>query len=82
MEALNLESNQVENLTGLEGLSHLRWLDLEHNGVTDLAALITNAVNGGLGDGDELWLRGNPLTGSATNQIQTLENSFNVKVHY
>lgn len=82
LEALNLGSNRISNLSGIEGLSHLRWLDLENNQIADLALAVTNAANGGLGNGDELWVRDNPLSAAATNQIQTLESIYNVKVYF
>ncbi|MDF7824613.1 hypothetical protein P4B35_11365 [Pontiellaceae bacterium B12227] len=82
LEALNLDSNLVSNLSGIENLSHLRWLDLENNQLSDLSLVVANAANGGLGDGDELWVRGNPLSVAATNQIQTLESTYNVKVYF
>ncbi|VGO18170.1 leucine-rich repeat domain-containing protein [Pontiella sulfatireligans] len=82
LQALNLDNNQVSNLSGIESLTHLRWLDLENNQITDLSAVVANAAAGGLGEGDQLWVRGNPLSAAATNQIQTLENTYNVKVFY
>lgn len=82
LEALNLEKNQIADLSGIESLTHLRWLDLEDNQVADLSLVVSNAVSGGLGEGDELWVRGNPLGAAATNQIQMLEANYNVRVVY
>jgi len=82
LESLDLQDNLITDLTGIESLLHLRWLDLENNQITDLAKVVDNAAAGGLGDGDELWVRGNPLSATATNQIQTLETTYNVKVIY
>ena len=82
LEALDLQDNLITDLTGIESLIHLRWLDLENNQITDLSAVVANAAAGGLGEGDELWVRGNPLSATATNQIQTLETTYNVKVIY
>jgi hypothetical protein len=82
VEALDLENNQLSSLAMIEPLVHLRWLDLEGNKVTDLSSLVTNAANGGLGEGDQLWVRGNPLSAAATNQIQILQSTYKVKVIY
>jgi hypothetical protein len=82
LEALDLQHNLISDLSGIESLIHLRWLDLEYNQITDLAPVVTNAASGGLGNGDELWLRGNPLSAVATNQIHTLETNYNVRVVY
>ncbi len=82
LEALDLQDNLITDLTGIESLVHLRWLDLENNQIDDLALVVANAANGGLGEGDELWVRGNPLSATATNQIQNLETNFNVRVIY
>jgi hypothetical protein len=82
LESLNLDQNLIADLSGIESLVHLRWLDLENNQVSDLSLVLTNAANGGLGEDDELWLRGNPLSATATNQIQSLETNFNVRVCY
>jgi hypothetical protein len=82
LEALNLQSNLLSNVAGIESLTRLRWLDLEHNQLTDLALVVTNAANGGLGEGDALWVRGNPLSATATNQLQSLESLYKVKVYY
>ena len=82
LEALDLQQNQIIDLSGIEQLIHLRWLDLEDNQITDLTMVVTNAANGGLGESDELWVRGNPLSATATNQIEILKNTYNVKVLY
>ena len=82
LESLDLQDNLIDDLTGIESLIHLRWLDLENNQITDLSKVVGNANAGGLGDGDELWVRGNPLSATATNQIQTLKETYNVKVIY
>jgi hypothetical protein len=82
LEALDLQQNQIADLSGIESLIHLRWLDLENNQISDLALVVTNAANGGLGEGDELWVRGNPLSASTTNQIQILETNYSVRVVY
>jgi hypothetical protein len=78
VESLDLESNQIADLSMIEPLIHLRWIDLESNQISDLSSIVTNAANGGLGDGDELWVRDNPLNESASNQIQVLKINYNM----
>jgi len=82
LEALDLQYNRISDLIGIESLTHLRWLDLEHNQISDLASVVTNAANGGLGEGDELWVRDNPLSAAATNQILILQTNYLINVYY
>ena len=68
---LNLESNQIVDLTSLNQLNELRWLRLDENQITDLSHLVANP---GLGNGDEVYLEGNPLSDQAlTEQIPALK---------
>lgn len=82
LEALDLQYNLISDLSGIEPLIHLRWLDLEHNQITNLSSVVTNAANGGLGAGDELWARDNPLSAAATNQIVILQTNYLINVYY
>ena len=68
---LGLESNRIVDLTSLNQLNELRWLRLDENQITDLSPLVANP---GLGDGDEVYLEGNPLSDQAlTEQIPALK---------
>ena len=56
---LALNNNSVSDISPLAGLTNLRWMRLAWNKISDLSPLVANT---GLGSGDELDLRGNPLS--------------------
>ena len=56
---LNASGSNISDLTGLEHAINLRWLNLSGNSITDLSALVTNT---GLGEGDTVNVRANPLS--------------------
>ena len=56
---LALSNNSVSDLSPLVGLTNLKWMRLASNNISDLSPLVTNM---GLGSGDELDVRGNPLS--------------------
>ena len=58
LSQLNLLSNQISDITPLAELTNLRWLQLGHNNISDLSPLVANT---GLGSGDKIDVRGNPL---------------------
>ncbi len=62
---LVLDANEIEDLTPLAGLINLDVLSLRDNRIADIQALVTNAVNGGLGPGDQVLLSGNDLSARA-----------------
>ncbi len=74
---LNLDSNRVTSISPLAGLFNLDELYLTNlyatshpgNTVWDLAPLVTNAENGGLGAGDLVALDARTLVDSQTNQL-------------
>jgi Leucine-rich repeat (LRR) protein len=55
---LNLGGNSISDISPLEGLTNLTALLLENNNISDISLLMENT---GLGSGDSLDLRGNPL---------------------
>ena len=59
---LDLGDNNLADISALAELTGLTWLNLAGNGISDISALVANA---GLGDGDEVDLRGNPLDAAA-----------------
>ncbi|MBP8129815.1 MAG: hypothetical protein KA184_09590 [Candidatus Hydrogenedentes bacterium] len=63
LEFLDLGYNQITNIEPLAGLFFLDELYLDGNDIFDLSALVANAVNGGLGDGDTLVLPDSILDG-------------------
>ena len=56
---LNLGSNNVSDVSVLAGLTQLTTLYLWHNNISDISPLVENT---GLGVGDEIYVRGNPLS--------------------
>ena len=63
LELLNLESNRISDISPLANLQDLTDLSLRYNNVTDISPLISNS---GLGSGDQIDLRDNPLSSSST----------------
>ena len=56
---LGLDGNAISDISTLAGLTNLRWMRLNNNLISDLSPLIANT---GLGDGDEVNVKGNPLS--------------------
>ena len=61
---LDLSRNSISNVAALGGLTSLTTLRLSSNMIADVAPLVSNA---GLGSGDTLYLRGNPLSAASVN---------------
>ena len=59
LETLELRHNRIVEIATLEWLTELDEVDLSYNEIVDLAPL---SANEGLGDGDRVDLRGNPLS--------------------
>ena len=79
LQRLWLSNNRVVDLTPISQLHFLQELGLEGNQITDLSPLVANP---GLGEGDRVHLKGNPLSDKArTEQIPALETR-GVTVHY
>ena len=64
LRLLDLESNSISNITPLAGLNLLERLSLHSNSISDLAPLVTNT---GLGSGDWVYVRNNPLNATSIN---------------
>jgi internalin A len=62
---LYLGDNQISQIGTLENLAGLRLLDLQGNRVSDISPLLRNH---GLGEGDWVDLRGNPLNADSVNR--------------
>ena len=78
LRTLYLSSNQITDVSPLAGLPALQFLHLRSNQITDIAPLVSNM---GLGFGDVVFLRGNPLsTDSLNTHIPALE-ARGVRVH-
>jgi hypothetical protein len=59
---LRLADNEIEDISGLTGLDKLSMLDLSGNRINDISPLVENT---GLGKGDHVYLKGNPLHGDS-----------------
>ena len=55
---LGLVGNDISDVSALVGLTNLKWMRLAENNITDLSPLVANT---GLGSGDEVDVRRNPL---------------------
>jgi len=62
---LYLSSNQIGDISPLEGLTSLRTIVLSDNQITDISPLVDNV---GLGEGDYVNLRENPLSEQSINK--------------
>ena len=64
LEYLNLHINLISNISALSGLTNLTNLYLSRNNVSDLSPLVANM---GLGEGDAVDVRDNPLSDISIN---------------
>ena len=69
IERLDLSGNEVVDITALEFLTELMELNLSYNQIADISPL---SANEGLGDGDSIDLRGNPLSDDSLETIVPL----------
>jgi Leucine-rich repeat (LRR) protein len=67
---LNLEDNQLVDLSDLIGLANLNWIGLSNNQIVNINALVQNS---GIGSGDTVYLNGNPLSATSISYISDLE---------
>jgi Leucine-rich repeat (LRR) protein len=70
LEFLSLYSNFLEDITPLASLANLSVLDLSYNFIRDVAPLLQSS----LGDGDELYVDDNFLTGASIDVLEVLRN--------
>ena len=61
---LALGQNSISDISALSGLTSLEYLRLDSNGISNLAPLVSNT---GLGSGDEVYVRNNPLSAASLN---------------
>ena len=59
-----LENNTISDISAVAGLTNLADLELDNNTISDISPLVENT---GLGQGDEVDLRANPLNSAAIN---------------
>ena len=69
---LELERNNISDISPVVGLTNLTGLNLSDNGISDISPLVANT---GLGSGDTVDVRGNPLSyQSIRTHIPTLQS--------
>ena len=69
---LYLGGTNITDLSFLSGLTNLKTLRLEYNNISDLSPLVANT---GLGAGDEIYVRANPLSHQSIHtHIPALQN--------
>ena len=56
---LDLLSNNISDISPVVELTNLRWIDLSSNNISDISPLVANI---GLGNGDAVYVGGNPLS--------------------
>ena len=61
---VNLDYNQVSDISPLANVTSLDYVRLKNNQVSDIQPLVDND---GLGQGNQVWLKGNPLSGVSVN---------------
>ena len=59
---LHLQGNRIRDISPLAELTRLVYLDLSGNDIRDIEPLVSNA---GLSAGDEVYIQGNPLSGTS-----------------
>ena len=61
---LSLDYNSISDISALSGLINLIWLSLLGNSISDISPLVANT---GLGQGDAIFVNGNPLNNASIN---------------
>ena len=79
LQWLTLDSNQIADINSLVNLANLRGLGLSNNRIKDITPLVANT---GLGEGDMVDLKGNPLSDQALNEQIPALKSRGVTVYY
>ena len=76
---LSLSSNTISDVSALSGLTRLKRLWLSNNMISDLAPLVANM---GLGSGDVVYVRKNPLSTTSINKHISALKSKGVDVYF
>ena len=79
LRGLNLSYNSITDISPLAGLTNLNRLYLVRNMVADISPLLDN---GGLGEGDVVDLRENPLSEESINEYVPLLRDRGIEVRY
>ena len=71
LTGLHLDYNSISDISALSNLTNLTYLDLDGNSISDISPLVANT---GLGSGDTVDLKSNPLSSTSINtHIPTLQ---------
>ena len=76
---LFLHNNIIIDINPLTNLVNLDLLYLQNNQIVDIVALVNNT---GIGDSDELWLNGNPLSDTSINTYIPQLEARGVTIYY
>ena len=76
---LHLPNNSISDISAVATLSDLTWLHLSHNNISDLSPLVANT---GLGKGDKVYVRGNPLSYASIHSHISALQSRGVEVYF
>jgi hypothetical protein len=79
LTGLDLLSNNISDISPVAGLTDLRWLDLSGNNISDISPLVANT---GLGDGDTVYVQGNPLSHLSIHTHIPILQSRGVRVYF
>ncbi|HPC16914.1 MAG TPA: leucine-rich repeat domain-containing protein [Candidatus Hydrogenedentes bacterium] len=71
LSILVASENLLTDIGALASLTNLQYLYLDANLLVDITPLLANE---GIGDGDTVWLSGNPLNLASLNAIETLRS--------
>ena len=76
---LHLPNNSISDISAVANLSDLTWLHLSNNNISDLSPLVANT---GLGKGDKVYVRGNPLSYASIHSHISALQSRGVEVYF
>jgi len=79
LTTLKLHSNGIVDISSLSDLTNLQSLKLQNNRISDIQPLVDNV---GLGNGDSVQLKGNPLNADAYNRHILALQSWGVTVQF
>ena len=79
LEVLWLYENNISDISPLEGLTKLWWLDLSYNNISDISPFVENS---GLSDYEFVYLTGNPLSTKSVNTYIPQLEARGVIVYY
>ena len=76
---LHLPNNSLSDISAVANLPRLTWLHFSHNNISDLSSLVANT---GLGKGDKVYVRGNPLSYLSINTHLPMLQERGVEIYF